>query len=46
MCELSNFYLKFIKENSTPNPEKPILTLTKENYQKLMKLLEKNGPRL
>jgi hypothetical protein len=46
MCALSDFYLRFLKENSTPHPEKPILTLTKEAYQKLMKFLEKNGPRL
>jgi len=46
MCELSDFYLKFLKENSTHNPKKPILTLSKEDYQKLMKLLESNGPRL
>ena len=46
MCILSDFYLKFLKENSTPSPEKPILTLTKEAYQKNMRFLEKNGPRL
>lgn len=46
MCELSDFYLKLIKENSNPNPKKPPMILKKEDYQKLLKFLNKRGKKL
>jgi len=46
MCELSDFYLKLVKENSNPNPEKPIMMLRKEDYEKLIRFLSKKGKKL
>lgn len=46
MCELSDFYLKFVKDNSNPNPIKPPLMLKKEDYQKFIKFLNKHGRRM
>lgn len=39
MCELSDFYLKFIKENQQIIPNKPILTLSQDAAKKLKKWL-------
>jgi len=46
MCELSDFYLELIKQNSNPNPKKPPIMLKKEDYQNLIKFLNKQGKRL
>ncbi|MHA1650960.1 MAG: hypothetical protein ACTSYB_12265 [Candidatus Helarchaeota archaeon] len=43
MCELSDFYLQFLKENSTPNPTKPPPMLKPEDFEKLMRLFKKQG---
>ncbi len=45
MCELSDFYLELIKQNSTRNPKKPPIMLKKEDYRNLMTFLSKQGKR-
>ncbi|MHA1315814.1 MAG: hypothetical protein ACTSRB_18055 [Candidatus Helarchaeota archaeon] len=46
MCELSDFYLEYLKQNSNPNPKKTPTVLKREDHDLLLKFLKKQGKRL
>ncbi len=46
MCELSNFYMKYMKENLGYIPEKPPPMLSKEQHDMLLKYYSRCGKRL
>ena len=46
MCELSDFYLDFLKKNSTPHPFKPVTKLSTEQIEKLKIFFKKQGKKL
>ena len=46
MCELSNFYLEYMKKNTGSVPKKPPILLSKDQYEKLIKFYSKLGKKM